>query len=152
MPKLRVHAFGMSLDGYGTGPHQDRDKPLGVSGVHCRATIKAIRGPDCRAICAARMGFSRPVPSGRRSEKIAARPASTTRSPAAVALLDQVTAAGSPILTAGQSGFRVYSRLILPGPLPPPIVGTVPFAPMLYPNSLKNREKFLAFLGLADSD
>jgi dihydrofolate reductase len=32
MPKLRVHAFTISLDGYGAGPNQDRDHPLGVGG------------------------------------------------------------------------------------------------------------------------
>ena len=29
MPKLRVHTFTISLDGYGAGPDQDRDHPLG---------------------------------------------------------------------------------------------------------------------------
>lgn len=32
MPKLRVHAFGVSLDGYGAGPNQSLDEPLGVGG------------------------------------------------------------------------------------------------------------------------
>jgi len=32
-PKLRVHAFSISLDGYGAGPHQDLDHPLGVGGM-----------------------------------------------------------------------------------------------------------------------
>ena len=32
MPKLRVHNFSISLDGYGAGPDQDRDNPLGVGG------------------------------------------------------------------------------------------------------------------------
>jgi dihydrofolate reductase len=32
MPKLRVHAFSISLDGYGAGPKQDLDDPLGVGG------------------------------------------------------------------------------------------------------------------------
>jgi dihydrofolate reductase len=32
MPKLRVHNFSISLDGYGAGPNQDRDNPLGVGG------------------------------------------------------------------------------------------------------------------------
>jgi len=32
MTKLRVHAFSISLDGYGAGPNQDRDNPLGVGG------------------------------------------------------------------------------------------------------------------------
>jgi dihydrofolate reductase len=32
MPKLRVHNFSMSLDGYGAGPEQSLDNPLGVGG------------------------------------------------------------------------------------------------------------------------
>jgi len=33
MPKLRVHGFSISLDGYGAGPNQDLDNPLGVGGT-----------------------------------------------------------------------------------------------------------------------
>jgi len=33
MPKLRVNAFAISLDGYGAGPGQDRDNPLGQGGM-----------------------------------------------------------------------------------------------------------------------
>jgi dihydrofolate reductase len=32
MSKLCVRSFSMSLDGYGAGPHQDLDHPLGVGG------------------------------------------------------------------------------------------------------------------------
>ena len=32
MAKLRVHAFSISLDGYGAGPDQSRENPLGVGG------------------------------------------------------------------------------------------------------------------------
>ncbi|MEX0665687.1 MAG: dihydrofolate reductase family protein [Acidimicrobiia bacterium] len=32
MPKLRVHNFAVSLDGYAAGPDQDVDNPLGVGG------------------------------------------------------------------------------------------------------------------------
>lgn len=32
MPRLRVLSFGISLDGYGAGPHQDLEHPLGVGG------------------------------------------------------------------------------------------------------------------------
>jgi dihydrofolate reductase len=32
MPKLRVHNFAISLDGYGAGPDQGLDNPLGVGG------------------------------------------------------------------------------------------------------------------------
>jgi dihydrofolate reductase len=32
MPKLRVHNFAISLDGYGAGPRQSRENPLGVGG------------------------------------------------------------------------------------------------------------------------
>jgi len=33
VPKLRVHAFTISLDGYGAGPDQDLDNPLGIGGM-----------------------------------------------------------------------------------------------------------------------
>ena len=32
MPKLRVHTFSISLDGYGAGPRQSVENPLGVGG------------------------------------------------------------------------------------------------------------------------
>src|ERR1041385_7746373 len=32
MGKLRVSAFSISIDGYGAGPHQDLENPLGVGG------------------------------------------------------------------------------------------------------------------------
>jgi dihydrofolate reductase len=32
MPKLRVQSFAISLDGYGAGPDQDLEHPLGVNG------------------------------------------------------------------------------------------------------------------------
>jgi dihydrofolate reductase len=33
MPKLRVHNLAISLDGYGAGPSQDLENPLGVGGL-----------------------------------------------------------------------------------------------------------------------
>jgi dihydrofolate reductase len=33
MPKLRVHNFSLSLDGFAAGPDQDVDNPLGVGGT-----------------------------------------------------------------------------------------------------------------------
>jgi dihydrofolate reductase len=33
MSKLRVHSFGISIDGYGAGPDQGLDNPLGVGGL-----------------------------------------------------------------------------------------------------------------------
>jgi len=33
MAKLRIHTFSISLDGYGAGPQQDQDNPLGVGGL-----------------------------------------------------------------------------------------------------------------------
>ena len=33
MTKLRVHAFSISLDGYGAGPNQDLNNPLGIGGI-----------------------------------------------------------------------------------------------------------------------
>jgi dihydrofolate reductase len=32
-PKLRVHCFSISIDGFGAGPNQDRENPLGVGGM-----------------------------------------------------------------------------------------------------------------------
>jgi dihydrofolate reductase len=32
MSKLRIHCFGVSLDGFGAGPNQDLDNPLGIGG------------------------------------------------------------------------------------------------------------------------
>jgi dihydrofolate reductase len=32
-PRLRVHCFAISLDGYGAGPSQDLNNPLGVGGL-----------------------------------------------------------------------------------------------------------------------
>ena len=33
MSKLRIHSFSISLDGYGAGPDQDLDNPLGRGGL-----------------------------------------------------------------------------------------------------------------------
>jgi hypothetical protein len=33
VPKLRVHAFSISIDGYGAGPRQSLEDPLGVGGT-----------------------------------------------------------------------------------------------------------------------
>lgn len=33
MPKLRVHAFAISIDGYGAGPNQSFENPIGVGGL-----------------------------------------------------------------------------------------------------------------------
>jgi dihydrofolate reductase len=33
MPKLRVHAFGISIDGYGAGISQSLENPLGIGGL-----------------------------------------------------------------------------------------------------------------------
>ena len=33
MSRLRVNAFGVSIDGYGAGPDQDLDNPMGVGGM-----------------------------------------------------------------------------------------------------------------------
>jgi dihydrofolate reductase len=37
MPKLRVASFSLSLDGYGAGPSQDLQNPLGVGGLALHA-------------------------------------------------------------------------------------------------------------------
>jgi len=33
MSKLRVHSFSISIDGFGAGPNQDLENPLGVGGL-----------------------------------------------------------------------------------------------------------------------
>jgi dihydrofolate reductase len=43
MPKLRVHNFAISLDGYGAGPRQDLDDPLGVGGEALHSWYVATR-------------------------------------------------------------------------------------------------------------
>jgi dihydrofolate reductase len=43
MPKLRVHAFSISLDGYGAGPSQDRANPVGVGGEELHKWFVATR-------------------------------------------------------------------------------------------------------------
>lgn len=34
MPKLRVHCFAISIDGFGAGPNQSLENPLGVGGMN----------------------------------------------------------------------------------------------------------------------
>jgi dihydrofolate reductase len=52
MSRLRVHGFAISLDGYGAGPNQDRDNPLGVGGpalhewVFRTRTFQQLHGKD----------------------------------------------------------------------------------------------------------
>jgi dihydrofolate reductase len=43
MPKLRVHNFSVSLDGYGAGPDQSLDTPLGVGGEELHNWFVATR-------------------------------------------------------------------------------------------------------------
>lgn len=53
MSKLRVHCFGVSTDGFGAGPHQSLDNPLGIGGKNLhqwffptRVFQKMIGNPD----------------------------------------------------------------------------------------------------------
>ena len=52
MSKLRVNSFSISLDGYGAGPSQDLDNPLGVGGmalhqwVFSTRTFRKMHGQD----------------------------------------------------------------------------------------------------------
>jgi len=43
MSRLRVHSFAISLDGYGAGPDQDTDHPLGVGGLALHEWVFATR-------------------------------------------------------------------------------------------------------------
>ena len=42
-PKLRVHGFAVSVDGYGAGPDQDLNNPLGVGGMTLHEWVFATR-------------------------------------------------------------------------------------------------------------
>jgi dihydrofolate reductase len=52
MSRLRVHSFGISIDGYGAGPTQDLANPLGVGGTalhewfFATRTFQRMHGPD----------------------------------------------------------------------------------------------------------
>jgi dihydrofolate reductase len=43
MPKLRVHNFAISIDGFGAAPGQDADNPLGVGGLRLHEWVFATR-------------------------------------------------------------------------------------------------------------
>jgi dihydrofolate reductase len=43
MPRLLVRNYSISLDGYGAGPHQDLDNPLGIGGAQLHEWIFATR-------------------------------------------------------------------------------------------------------------
>jgi dihydrofolate reductase len=43
MPRLRVHNFAISLDGYAAGPNQDMENPLGVGGTRLHEWAFATR-------------------------------------------------------------------------------------------------------------
>lgn len=43
MTKLRVNAFGISIDGYGAGPHQSLENPLGIGGMRLHDWMFATR-------------------------------------------------------------------------------------------------------------
>lgn len=43
MPKLRVHAFSVSVDGYAAGPNQDLENPLGRGGMALHEWVFATR-------------------------------------------------------------------------------------------------------------
>ena len=45
MPKLHVHSFAMSVDGFVAGPNQDLDNPLGVGGEQLHSWVFGDRAP-----------------------------------------------------------------------------------------------------------
>ena len=46
MSELRAHNFSISLDGYGAGPEQSRENPLGAGGEQLHEWIFAEHAPD----------------------------------------------------------------------------------------------------------
>ena len=57
MSKLRVHAFSISLDGYGAGPDQSPDNPLGRGGEDLHQWFFPTR--TFQRSCSARTGHDR---------------------------------------------------------------------------------------------
>jgi hypothetical protein len=45
VPKLRVHNFSISLDGYGAGPDQSPENPLGLGGEQLHGPEHVRTGP-----------------------------------------------------------------------------------------------------------
>jgi hypothetical protein len=43
--RVRVSSFAISLDGYGAGPAQDLENPLGVGGLHADGAPPATFSP-----------------------------------------------------------------------------------------------------------
>jgi len=58
MSRLRVHAFSLSLDGYGAGPRQGLDDPLGVGGMALHDWLVGTR--TFRRMCGEEGGESGP--------------------------------------------------------------------------------------------
>lgn len=49
MSRLRVHSFSISIDGFGAGPDQDLENPLGVAGLKLRTLTRPLaKGEECR--------------------------------------------------------------------------------------------------------
>jgi hypothetical protein len=46
MTELRVHNFSISLDGYGAGPHQSMDEPLGLGAEQLHEWMFAAVAPE----------------------------------------------------------------------------------------------------------
>lgn len=74
MPKLRVHNFSISLDGYAAGPRQDIDNPLGQRGLELHEWVFAtstwnqlegkeggVEGPDDKFIAEGDLGIGATV-------------------------------------------------------------------------------------------
>src|SRR2546427_2507465 len=58
MSKLRVHNFAISLDGYGAGPDQSLENPLGVDGLRLHEWVFATRyWSDTRGGAAGKAGI-----------------------------------------------------------------------------------------------
>ena len=61
MPKLRVHNFAISVDGYGAGPSQSLDNPLGVGGERLRTGCVLVRRTYCLPVQPWSTKFTNPV-------------------------------------------------------------------------------------------
>jgi len=49
MTRIRVNCFALSLDGYGAGPRQDLENPLGVGGMAGTLSTAKVQRPPVQS-------------------------------------------------------------------------------------------------------
>ena len=105
MSKLRVACYGMSLDGFGAGPDQSLENPMGVGGMALHGWVFPTRFfSRCGAPKAGRPG----------STTISRRAASPTSAPGSSGATCSGRCAAPGPTTAGRAGGATSRRIIAP--------------------------------------